>query len=190
MLIGSLLGDGHVEYNGPLCRVRFDHSIKQKEYVQWKHGVFSPLAGKLVERKVFDRRTEKTYEKVRFNTLTLGCFNPYGEIFYSGRKKIVPLNIPELLSSPLALAVWYLDDGALRKDCAAFRLHTNSYTLEEVELLQETLLVNFHLNSTIHRQGGGFLLHIGAKNCVTDWSRKVLPYDKTFCSLDNANHAL
>jgi hypothetical protein len=34
----------------------------------------------------------------------------------------------------------------------------------EVELLQETLFLNFHLNSTIHKQGGGFILHIGAKN--------------------------
>lgn len=133
-----------------------------------------PLKGLLVERKVFDRRTEKSYEKIRFDTLTLPCFNPYREIFYSGKKKIVPLNISELLSSPLALAVWYLDDGALRKDSSAFRLHTNSYTLPEVQLLQETLLVNFHLNSAIHKQGGGFLLHIGAKNGVTDWSRKVL----------------
>jgi len=62
------------------------------------------------------------------------------------------------------LAVWYLDDGALRKDCSAFRLHTNSYTLSEVELLQQTLFVNFSVTATIHKQGKGFILHIGAKN--------------------------
>lgn len=53
----------------------------------WKHKIFYPFSAKLVERDVFDKRTQKSYEKIRFNTLTLQCFNEYREMFYLGKKK-------------------------------------------------------------------------------------------------------
>ena len=113
---------------------------------------------------VFDKRTGKWYRKVRFDTPTLSIFNRFREIFYVGNTKIVPSKISRYLTSPLALAVWYLDDGGKKTDCKAYRLHTNCYSLPEVEMLKKTLRDNFGINSTIHKQGKGFLLYIGAKN--------------------------
>ena len=34
VLLACLLGDAHIEKKGKSCRVRFDHSIKQLEYVK------------------------------------------------------------------------------------------------------------------------------------------------------------
>lgn len=45
--------------------------------------------------------------------------------------------------------VWYLDDGTLRLDGGACRLATQSFTLQEHELLQESLWQNFHINTVI-----------------------------------------
>ena len=116
-----------------------------------------------------DRPTKKTYYKTRFNTLTRAFFNKYHDLFYRDRVKCVPANIEQLLVSDLALAVWYLDDGSLRTDCKAFRLHTNNYPLDSVVLLQRALLSNYGITSRIQKQDAskkkeerGFLLAIGS----------------------------
>lgn len=98
-------------------------------------------------------------------------------MFYKNNKKIVPADIMLHLRSKLALAVWYLDDGALRVDSKAFRLHTNSFTLPEVELLKQTLLSNFDIQSTINKQGNGSILHIGSKSSQAEnFSNLIKPF--------------
>ena len=72
--------------------------------------------------------------------------------FMCKKKKVVPDNIIRFLQDPLALAVWYLDDGALRTDSRAFRFHTNSYSLHDVQLLRSALKENFNIVSGIHTQ--------------------------------------
>ncbi len=116
------------------------------------------------EVKVFDRRAGKYYKKVRFDTLTLSIFNRFRKIFYIENMKIVPSNISRYLTSPLALAVWYLDDGGKKTDCKAYRLHTNCYSLPEVGVLKEGLKRDFGISSAIHKQRKGFLLYIGTRN--------------------------
>ena len=80
----------------------------------------------------------------------------------------MPSNVSRYLTSPLALAVWYLDDGGKKTDCKAYHLHTNCYSLPQVEILKEALKKNFGISSAIHKQGKGFLLYIGARNGQTD----------------------
>lgn len=171
LLIGAILGDSHVERNVPNCRVRFEHATRQRELIHWKHKMLSPHAGKVTEAQVVDKPTNKTYYKTRFNTFTRAHFNRYLDLFYVDKVKCVPANIEQLLVSDLALAVWYLDDGAKRVNSRAFRLHTNDFSLKSVSLLQRTLLANYGITSSIQKQdakkrGGdrGFLLAIGARN--------------------------
>ena len=120
VIIGSCLGDAHVERNGSL---RFQHSLKQVEYLKWKHSQPLPHALSIKQYVQHDKRRQQTYHKVQFNTRTLQCFNKYREMFYVQGKKVVCINIIRLMCDFLALAVWYLDDGALRTDSRAFRFH-------------------------------------------------------------------
>lgn len=62
---------------------------------------------------------------------------------------------------PISLAVWYLDDGSKKSDCAACRLATlnicnletlQGFTLEENMALVECLRSNFGIEAT---PGGG-----------------------------------
>ena len=172
LIIGSLLGDGRVEYNGASCRMRFDYTADRRDYVSWLAKKLEHYSQRLVEYNVFDNRTKKTYKKVRFYTITDAIFNKYHSMFYNGVKKTVPTNIKDLLSSKLALAVWFLDDGAKRTDSNAFRLHTESFTQKDLELLQDALLDNYCIESKLHNHrnkgsnqetDSGFILHIGAK---------------------------
>ena len=91
----------------------------------------------MVEYSVKDKRTQKIYQKVRFTTYTDPIFNCYRKLFYKKSKKILPLKIQSLFYSKLTLAVWYLDDGSLRSDSKAFRLHTNNFSIFEVEKLKD-----------------------------------------------------
>nr|UEV87053.1 hypothetical protein [Grifola frondosa] len=75
----------------------------------------------------------------------LPCFNYLWELFYIDKVKTVPLNIGELLTE-VGLAFWIMDDGGLGSN-GTLNLHTDSYTLSEVNLLIEVLKRNFNINS-------------------------------------------
>ena len=63
LLIGALLGDGCSEYNGLNCRIRFDHSITQKDYVYWKKSVLEAHFTILTEYNGFDKRSNVIRKK-------------------------------------------------------------------------------------------------------------------------------
>ena len=85
-----------------------------------------------------DKRTGAKHSSIRFNTFSLPCFNEFFDLFYPEGKKIVPLNIGDLLT-PLGLAYWISDDGTRNKQCRYVELCTNSFSLLEVELLVNAL---------------------------------------------------
>lgn len=152
VLIGSLLGDAHLERNGCNFRIRFDHGWKEEGYAWWKYRQLEAIAAhppRLVE--VFDRRTGRTYRHIRFDTQTLPELRIYADWFYPDGRKHVPPMIGSLLRSTLALAVWYMDDGHRRMDCKALRLNTQGFSSREVELLIETLDRNFEIRARKHR---------------------------------------
>lgn len=95
-----------------------------------------------------------------FKTLALPCFNEYHELFYPNGVKIIPNNISDYLTevslarNPSGFlhrglcpdAFWIMDDGG-KTTHGDLLLHTNSYTLEEVELLVSVLNNKFNLTS-------------------------------------------
>lgn len=165
LLLGSILGDVSVEKNGENCRVRFDHSIRQKEYTLWKHSLMKPFSCKYTFYPT--RPHEKTgniSQKIRFSTRTLPVFNWYRTTFYPLGKKIVPPTIKELFKEPFSLLIWFLDDGSIRNDSFAFRLHTNSFNEDDQQLLQEMLSENFGIQSTLQTQDKSKVIAIGATN--------------------------
>ena len=71
-------------------------------------------------------------------------------MFYPNGKKIIPLNIEEYLTE-ISLAFWIMDDGG-KNTHGDLILHTNSYTLKEVELLISVLNNKFNLSSKIYKR--------------------------------------
>src|ERR1700730_6229137 len=152
LLIGLLLGD--------LCAQRrsikgntnlhFEQGINHKDYILHLFDLFKIYCRSKpkISERLADKRTGKIYTRVQFATLSLPCFNELYLLFYSTSKKIIPLNIGELLTVR-GLAYWAQDDG--HKDRNNFILNTNSYTLEEVELLKLILKENFNLDCTIQQ---------------------------------------
>jgi hypothetical protein len=58
----------------------------------------------------------------------------------------------ETYLSPLALAVWMMDDGTSYKN-KGFKFSTNSFTLKEIQYLALVLKTKYNLDSSIHKSG-------------------------------------
>ena len=94
------------------------------------------------------------------------------KLFYTNNKvKVVPNNISELLT-PLALAIWIMDDGTWKP---GVRIATNCFTKEEVELLSLALDSKFNLKSSLHKNNSNYQLYIKQESLPL-LRKLVLPY--------------
>lgn len=172
LLIGTLLGDGNLQtqtQDGSTWRYRAVHKAAHERYCRDKYELLAEFCGadtSVSYSDIFDARTNKTYKRVWFNTLTKPEFKEFADLFYTkledgSYRKRVPENIGDLLN-PEVLAWWYQDDGALKWSghSDAVRLCTDSFTYGEVNLLKTALETKFGLKPTIQKQRGHCRLYI------------------------------
>lgn len=154
ILIGTLLGDGHLETqdNGRTYRLKIEHSIKQNDYTIWLFNHFKEwIPGGIYRKNKNDR------EYVGFRTYSHGAFRFYGQLFYdkNGKKKM-PRMIHKLLDK-MSLSVWFMDDGS-RKSLKhkTYIIHSLGFKKEELEMVRKCLLEMFNIESELHRQKGKY----------------------------------
>ncbi len=106
VIIGSLLGDGYLRVvkGRTNALLEINHSIKEKEYVDWKYETLKNVAGS--EPK--SRETNKGRIAYRFYTKQLSELTDLLHLFYQNGKKVMP----DIEINPISLAVWYMDDGS------------------------------------------------------------------------------
>jgi len=101
-------------------------------------------------------------------------FNWKYDEWYINGKKCVPNNIDQYLT-PLALAIWVMDDGAkVRK---SLKFSTNSFTYDECMHLVTVLHKNFNLKASIQSAGAKdqYIIYI-LKESMNDLSSIISPY--------------
>lgn len=109
VLVGILLGDGHIVRRSSTSNSRFVYAqtaIAHKEYFNFVFNMFIPFcAANYIpqHRNTLDKRTNKVYSSISFTTMQLPCFNVFKAMFYVLNVKKVPDNIYELLT-PKGLA--------------------------------------------------------------------------------------
>ena len=62
------------------------------------------------------------------------------------------------------MAYWLCDDGCFNKRDKLITIATNSYTLQEVNLLLDALIKNFNLNCKAIKQSTGYVINIYPKS--------------------------
>lgn len=165
ILIGTILGDGHLEQNGKGVRLRVDHGMSQSDYVMWKFEEFKNLAtNKPRIIRSFHKKNKKHYERLHFSTYSNGLFVEWRNLFYKDKIKIIPQNISKILISPLSLAIWFMDDGYKRNDCNALRINTDLFIFQEQQTLVKCFKNNFGIDSTIHKKGKTYNIYIPEKS--------------------------
>ena len=146
IIIGSILGDGHLEFDGYLgTRLQIKQSKKYKEYVIWLHKELKNLCKSMPRER---KDTSQWY----FSTRYLKELTELRDKFYGRHKKIIPSDIIKMLKSSLSLAVWYMDDGTLDwrpKDHYAFSVATHCFSIEDNYRLIETLKKIFRVSATV-----------------------------------------
>lgn len=168
ILIGLLLGDGHLQCRSGNSRFIYGQSSLRKYHLNYFYHIFElfkPYISKefkVKSRTFMDKRTKNTYSSIHFATLTLPCFTYYRNLFYNAEnKKIVPSNIDQLLT-PRGLAYWIMDDGSLQNK--GLHLSTYNFTYEEVILLKNTLenlfAPKFLIKCSIHNHKKGYRIYI------------------------------
>ena len=170
IIIGILLGDGSLYRSSPTANVRFEMSLGQKyeEFALELGDIFKDYMSNPVKALEIKGKT-KSYTNFRLKTKSLPIFTQYYDLFYkldeesNKYKKIIPLNIDELMNS-IVLAYLIMTDGNFDKGRNRVRIYTNCYTKEEVENL--AFAINNKLGiytGVLYDRNDQWILTIGAK---------------------------
>jgi len=153
ILGGLLLGDGHLEAitRDQTYRLKVEHSLKQKEYVDWLCDEFADFIRKEPYTKIKSLH-EKQFSCYGFTTCSSGLFQFYARQFYSGRKKIIPKLFAKLID-PLALAIWFMDDGSFKSiHHKTYIIHSVGYAKCDLVIVQKVLNEKFGIKVALHKQ--------------------------------------
>ncbi|CCQ96434.1 hypothetical protein CULT_410052 [[Clostridium] ultunense Esp] len=147
LLCGKLLGDGYL-LSRKNARLQFRHTTKDRQYVLdqlerlKKHISFGP--NNPAEYRYTDSRTGKTYTTLICQSKMDPRLTQLKELWYPRGQKIVPFQFVQDHLDPLALSIWYQDDGNLKNERRLI-LSTESFSEEEnlflIRLLKERFLI-------------------------------------------------
>ena len=188
---GSILGDAHAEkrklaplavcgwgcFAGVGTRISFFQEDSHVEYLLYLHKLLSGAGYCNDKIPVISRRLGvkgKVRKIIRFSTWTYTSFNWIHDEWYVNGRKCVPRSIDKYLT-PLALAIWIMDDGA--KVGKGLKFCTNSFTYDECIYLVDVLYKNFNLKASVQSAGtkDQYIIYIW-KESMSDLCRIVSPY--------------
>jgi hypothetical protein len=160
ILIGLLLGDGHLERQSGavLARLKIEHSVAQSAYVDWKFQEWRDWVRTPPRTRTRRNRIGTTSLNVGFSTLSHVELEWFRLRFYVNHRKVVP---KDLELSALSMAVWFMDDGSRKSNqCRGLYLNTQSFTEGEVELLRSVIRRDVGVETSVRKQKDGLQIYI------------------------------
>ena len=133
VIIGCILGDGYLRQlpGRKDAFLEINHSIKAKEYVDWKYSVLKNICiSPPKKRKIDEKRIGYRFFTKQHPEIT----RLYREFYQEGKKKI-PAGF-ELNS--LILTVWFMDDGSKTKKGDVY-LNSQQFSLRDQKRLLHAL---------------------------------------------------
>jgi len=154
-IVGSMLGDGNIDFSRGSARLRFCHGSGQIEYLKWKKEIL----GDLVQQDIgIYTQKERNSTAILIQTIQHQEFEKYYEKFYYNGKKVIPKDIQNILT-PFGLAVWYMDDGSKIKDSRGLVLCTDSFSTNENLLLVDVLKNKFNIISNLRNSSNRICIY-------------------------------
>lgn len=160
------------------ARLSISHCEEQFEYLKWKGNILENLTSIRYDDFVSGYGS-------RCPRLTTKCHpfytKIYNRLYYQDRKTLDEHCLKVL--SLIGLAIWYMDDGHLRKDKGTVELSTCSFNYAEHLMLQKAFKLKWDLNWNIHKKGKYYRLYLKKKDnnrffeLITDIVNQV-PYMK------------
>ena len=164
VLFGTILGDGYLQKTGKNnARLRLEHGAKQKEYLFWKvENLKNLFQGKPKYLERVHPKTKRKYCYWRHQSQSTPYLGKIRKIFYPESKKIIPKNLGKYLT-PIALAVWYMDDGYyyLRDKCSY--LYLGNVTKKEAEIVNQIFIKKFDFLTRVKQKKKGYVIYFPPK---------------------------
>ena len=161
VLVGVLLGDAHLETqnSGRTYRVKFEYSVKQREYADHLYEIFKGWIPTPPQVK-----QDVTHNNIWFQTVSHSAFRFYAHQFYDGKRKCVPKLIHRYLTER-AIAYWYMDDGSIKsRESKGVIFNTHGFVGNDVRRLMDVLRTSFALEASERTQKDGTQIYISGKS--------------------------
>jgi len=194
IITGSLLGDASIWYNKDRKNGNekftkgqsfFDVSGHDKhDYMQWHITSLQPYSNENLGYVT----SHSKYKGYIFTTHCHSVFTNLAKKWYAmhtneyvvrnnKRIKIVP---HDLRLTPLALCVWYMDDGSASAVDGNITLHTQGFTWDECEFLSERLRLDLNITSKVRAKDGHQIIYVPLKSYF-DFINIIKPYVEWNC---------
>ena len=172
IIIGILLSDGWIQKRthwNP--RIGLKQSIKNFPYLWFVYNELAyltsglPVLGKNIIRG-------KIFYSVFLQTRQLACLNEIFNLFYLTKYGQVIKTVKQELffyMDYMVLAHWIMGDGSKR--AKGLVLCTDNFSLQEVVLLVNILILKFDINPTIQKEKNKFRIYINGKSLM-----KIKPF--------------
>ena len=164
ILFGTILGDGYLQKTGQKnARLRLEHGASQKEYLLWKVKKFGKLfQGKARYIERVHPISKKKYSYWCHQSQASPHLGKLRKIFYPDGKKRIPKEL-EKYTSPLMLAVWYMDDGYYYERDNCSYLYLGNVDMEEAENVSQVLLKKFDISTCVLVKKKGYAIYFSPK---------------------------
>lgn len=166
ILIGTLLGDASMEITkeNQNSNIKWEQNISNESYINHIYEIFYEWVGIPPTIRNIKGGNAQLRQSIWFKTYRHCSLNFYKNQFYkkdiNGKQyKIVPKLIHRWLT-PRALAYWFMDDGSYNKSKNDYYLHTQGFSLKDVETLRKALNTKHNIKSNIHKDRNSYKLYI------------------------------
>lgn len=157
---GALLGDGCLHAGWPGTSVNYvfskTHSVKQKEYVEWTCEKLQPFVIKVPYLYA-------PVQSLKMRTISHSALTALREMFYPAGKKSLPKDIQSIISDPLSLAVWFMDDGNAYNNANVtngYHLNTQSFSREDNERIEDAFKKIYDIDCTVQKNNGKYRIFV------------------------------
>ena len=146
VIIGLLLSDGWISFASKTnknARLGFSQSGAHSKYFWFVFFSLSHYCSSypnVRNRSSFGKKNKTI--ALQFETRSMSCFTELRSLFYLDDKKVIPLDIYDLLT-PVALAHWIMGDGSIQRH--GLIICTDSYTVQDVIRLMNVLIIRYRL---------------------------------------------
>lgn len=153
LILGYVLGDGYIGKNSKYAHLRVSQSEKQNCFVEYIYKNIKDWAS--YEPKIdsqYDKRNNKVYKTVRFDTVNHPEFNRLYDICYQNNKKQVNESWLNKIGEK-GLAAWYQSDGVLVSKGVTPTLCTDSFSSEEQNIIIDWFYNKYKIKAVITKYG-------------------------------------
>lgn len=177
-LYGSLLGDDCL-VSGPSRKhpyLQVIHSSKFETYVRWKYGFWKKLVRNGI-KKTPVKLKDKSFFTSRFYTIAHpGFLSFYRRLYKNGKKQITREWLSHL--TPLSLAIWYMDDGYLRKKRNRIHFISLAFGRKGNEVIKDYFLDKWNIKTNLQKASRGkdrYYIWMNTENSIK-FTKTIAPY--------------